>query len=68
MRGASRCAGNSRHVAAQLSSAINRLADGRALAMGFPARRRDYPALPVNVVFGALAAFVAYGRLVIVPA
>lgn len=38
------------------------------LAMGFHIRRREYPALPVNIVFGALAAFVAYGRIALVPA
>lgn len=37
------------------------------LAMGFHSRRHEYPALPVNIVLTAVLAFVAYGRLALVP-
>ena len=37
------------------------------LAAGFHATRREYPNIVFNVVLLALAAFVAYGRFVIVP-
>jgi putative oxidoreductase len=38
------------------------------LAAGFHATRREYPAIGVNLVLGALAVFVAYGRFVLLPA
>jgi len=38
------------------------------LAIGFHTGRGEYAALPVNVVVGALAAFVAYGPIALVPA
>ena len=38
-----------------------------ALAIGFHATRREYPTIPANAVLGVLAAFVAYGRLMLVP-
>jgi uncharacterized membrane protein YphA (DoxX/SURF4 family) len=37
------------------------------LAIGFHASRREVPAIGVNVVLLVLAAFVAYGRFLIVP-
>ena len=37
------------------------------LAMGYHGRRREYPALPVNLVLTAVLAFVAYGRIALVP-
>ncbi len=37
------------------------------LAMIFHFRRGEYQAIVVNLVLGALAAFVAYGRFVLVP-
>jgi hypothetical protein len=38
------------------------------LAAGFHAARREYPGIGVNLVLGALAAFVAYGRFALLPA
>jgi uncharacterized membrane protein YphA (DoxX/SURF4 family) len=37
------------------------------LAIGFHASRREVPAIGFNLVLLALAAFVAYGRFLIVP-
>ncbi len=37
------------------------------LAIGFHATRREYPNIVFNLILLALAAFVAYGRLAIVP-
>ncbi len=37
------------------------------LAIGFHAMRREYPNIVVNLILLVLAAFVAYGRWVIVP-
>ena len=37
------------------------------LAMGFHSRRREFPALPVNLVLTAVLAFVAYGRIALLP-
>lgn len=37
------------------------------LAAGFHATRREYPGIAINTVLFALAAFVAYGRFVLVP-
>ena len=37
------------------------------LAMGFHASRREWSAIGINVVLFILAAFVAYGRFLIVP-
>lgn len=37
------------------------------LAAGFHLTRREYPAIVVNLILLALAAFVAYGRFVLVP-
>jgi uncharacterized membrane protein len=37
------------------------------LAIGFHLRRREYPNLIINIILLALAAFVAYGRFVLVP-
>ncbi len=34
----------------------------------FHASRREYPAIAFNFVFLALAAFVAYGRFIAIPA
>jgi uncharacterized membrane protein YphA (DoxX/SURF4 family) len=37
------------------------------LAIGFHLMRREYPNIVINVILLALAAFVAYGRFVVVP-
>ena len=37
------------------------------LAAGFHVTRREYPNIVLNLILLALAAFVAYGRFVIVP-
>jgi len=37
------------------------------LAVLFHLRRREYPAIAINLVLLALAGFVAYGRFVLVP-
>lgn len=37
------------------------------LAAGFHLVRREYPNIVLNLILLALAAFVAYGRFVIVP-
>jgi uncharacterized membrane protein YphA (DoxX/SURF4 family) len=37
------------------------------LAAGFHLMRREYPAIVINLVLFVLAAFVAYGRFVVVP-
>lgn len=38
-----------------------------ASAIVFPIIRHEYPNIAINVILGLLAAFVAYGRFVLVP-